>query len=184
MHLAGVLHDIGKIGISDPVLTSPARSTTASGRRSARIRRSAHGSSSRPEFADLASGSSPTTSAPTAGLPARAARGQIPLEARILAVADAFEAMTADRLYRAALGGRRPGRARRRGRHAVRRGRRGRVPARARLDPPAAPAPRGLAPQRIGATPVIPRHFRARRSAARASGCVDSRNSGFSDADW
>jgi HD-GYP domain-containing protein (c-di-GMP phosphodiesterase class II) len=38
------------------------------------------------------------------GYPLGLAGEQIPLEARILAVADAYEAMTADRPYRAALG--------------------------------------------------------------------------------
>jgi HD-GYP domain-containing protein (c-di-GMP phosphodiesterase class II) len=39
-----------------------------------------------------------------AGYPRRLAGAQIPPEARILAVADAYEAMTADRPYRRALG--------------------------------------------------------------------------------
>ena len=38
------------------------------------------------------------------GYPHGLAGDEIPLEARILAVADAYEAMTADRAYRAALG--------------------------------------------------------------------------------
>jgi HD-GYP domain-containing protein (c-di-GMP phosphodiesterase class II) len=38
------------------------------------------------------------------GYPARLRGDQIPLEARVLAVVDAFEAMTADRPYRRALG--------------------------------------------------------------------------------
>ena len=43
-------------------------------------------------------------------LPAGLAGAEIPLEAQILAVADAYEAMTADRAYRAALAARRPAR--------------------------------------------------------------------------
>ena len=38
------------------------------------------------------------------GYPARLTDAQIPLEAKIIAVADAYEAMTADRVYRAGIG--------------------------------------------------------------------------------
>ena len=61
------------------------------------------------------------------GYPDRLTGAEIPRGSRIVAVCDAYEAMTADRAYRSALtpGGRRPGAARQR-RHAVRpRGRRG-----------------------------------------------------------
>ena len=52
-----------------------------------------------------ASGSTATTSARTAaGYPRGLAGDEIPLEARILAVADAYEAMTNDRVYRRSIG--------------------------------------------------------------------------------
>ena len=47
-----------------------------------------------------ASGSSRTTSAPTEPATPSLTADQIPLEASIVAVADAFEAMTSDRVYR------------------------------------------------------------------------------------
>ena len=81
-----------------------------------------------------ATGSAHTTSARTAAATRTGWRGDaIPLEARILAVADAYEAMTSDRSYRAAIGhedARAELRAPRR--HAVRRAGRGRVPGGAR----------------------------------------------------
>ncbi len=47
----------------------------------------------------------PTTSGPTAwAIRPGSSDEAIPIEAKILAVADAFEAMTADRVYRAGIG--------------------------------------------------------------------------------
>ena len=82
----------------------PARRPT-SGRRCARTRRSARGCcparAGRPAPLDPR----PPRAPRRARLPLRPrAADEIPLEARILAVADAYEAMTADRVYRRALG--------------------------------------------------------------------------------
>ena len=107
VRLAGILHDIGKIGVSDAVLYEA---------RPACRRRVAARSSTHPEIAarllarrsstTCAPGCSRTTSGRTAsGYPSGLAGDAIPLEARILAVADAYEAMTAERVYRPALGG-------------------------------------------------------------------------------
>ena len=60
---------------------------------------------SRPEFADLREWILAHHERPDGlGYPRGLRADQIPIEARILAVADAYEAMTADRCYRAALG--------------------------------------------------------------------------------
>ena len=95
----GILHDIGKLGIADAILHKPGRARRpTSGSRSSATPSSARGSSSTPTCATSRPGCCTTTSASTApatraGWPATT----IPLEARILAVADAYEAMTADR---------------------------------------------------------------------------------------
>ena len=58
-----------------------------------------------PGWTRSVSGSCATTSALTASGYPRGLRGdEIPLEARILAVADSYEAMTNDRVYRRAIG--------------------------------------------------------------------------------
>ena len=84
--------------------TSPARSTTTSGRRCAATPSSARGSSSTPACAtSRAWVLAHHERLDGRGYPHGLAGDEIPLEARILAVADAYEAMTADRPYRRAL---------------------------------------------------------------------------------
>ena len=84
--------------------TSPASSTPPSGRRWRATRSSARGSSSTPTCTTSRAGCSRTTSGSTAPATRAGSPGRrSPLEARILAVADAYEAMTADRPYRRAL---------------------------------------------------------------------------------
>ena len=102
---AGVLHDIGKLGVADAILQEAGRARpTTSGPRCAATRSSARASSTTRTCATSAAGCSPTTSASTAAATRDGLAGEaIPLEARILAVADAYEAMTADRPYRAAM---------------------------------------------------------------------------------
>ncbi|MGI8659896.1 MAG: HD domain-containing phosphohydrolase [Thermoleophilaceae bacterium] len=68
------------------------------------MRRPAPGCSRRPSSRTSAPGSSLTTSDPTGpGYPGGRAAGEVPIEAAILAAADAYEAMTARRSYRAPL---------------------------------------------------------------------------------
>jgi HD-GYP domain-containing protein (c-di-GMP phosphodiesterase class II) len=101
---ASLLHDVGKIGISGRILLKPGPLTRAE--RAAVEEHPGLGArlvSRVPELADLA---------PAvlhhherwdgAGYPARLRGNAIPLEARLIAVADAFAAMLADRPYRPA----------------------------------------------------------------------------------
>jgi diguanylate cyclase (GGDEF)-like protein/putative nucleotidyltransferase with HDIG domain len=101
---AGVLHDIGKLGISDKILHKPGPLTEDERREirrhpeiGARILEHAH-------LRDIASWVlRHHERVDGRGYPNGIAGGDIPAEARVLAVADAYEAMTADRPYRPAL---------------------------------------------------------------------------------
>src|SRR6185295_7099939 len=105
VRLAGVLHDIGKIGISDRVLTKPGPLDKGEWQEMYTHPEIGARLLSRPEFADLREWILAHHERPDGlGYPHALRADQIPIEARILAVADAYEAMTADRCYRAALG--------------------------------------------------------------------------------
>jgi two-component system cell cycle response regulator len=105
VRLAGVLHDIGKIGISDRVLTKPGPLDKSEWQEMHTHPEIGARLLSRPEFADLREWILAHHERPDGlGYPRGLKADQIALEARILAVADAYEAMTADRCYRAALG--------------------------------------------------------------------------------
>jgi diguanylate cyclase (GGDEF)-like protein/putative nucleotidyltransferase with HDIG domain len=105
VRLAGVLHDIGKIGISDRLLTKPGPLDKTEWQEMYTHPEIGARLLSRPEFADLREWILAHHERPDGfGYPRGLREDQIPLEARILAVADAYEAMTADRCYRAALG--------------------------------------------------------------------------------
>src|SRR3954454_5113195 len=105
VRVAGVLHDVGKIGISDRVLTKPGPLDEAEWEELRTHPQVAARLLSRPEFSDLSSWIVAHHERPDgAGYPEGLDSERIPLEARILAVADAYEAMTTDRVYRPALG--------------------------------------------------------------------------------
>ncbi len=105
IEVAGVLHDIGKIGLPDAILQKPGRlgrnelaeirthpeigAQVLSGRGLEDLRGWVLAHHERPDGK---------------GYPAGLGDAEIPLEAKILAVADAFEAMTADRVYREGMG--------------------------------------------------------------------------------
>ena len=105
MRIAGLIHDIGKIGVSESILNQPGYLTTDERREIER-----HPEigwrllSSTNEYSELAQfvlnhhekwdGS---------GYPNGLKGEAIPLEARIIAVADAYDAMTSERSYRVAL---------------------------------------------------------------------------------
>jgi diguanylate cyclase (GGDEF)-like protein/putative nucleotidyltransferase with HDIG domain len=105
VRLAGVLHDIGKIGISDRVLSKPGPLDADEWQEMYTHPEIGARLLSRPEFDDLRAWILAHHERPDGlGYPHALAADDIPLEARILAVADAYEAMTADRVYRPALG--------------------------------------------------------------------------------
>jgi HD-GYP domain-containing protein (c-di-GMP phosphodiesterase class II) len=105
IRLAGVLHDIGKIGIPDRVLSKPGPLDAEEWREMYTHPEIGARLLSRPEFDDLRAWILAHHERPDGlGYPHALSEDEIPVEARILAVADAFEAMTADRVYRAALG--------------------------------------------------------------------------------
>ena len=105
VRLAGILHDIGKIGISDRVLSKPGPLDPDEWQEMYTHPEIAARLLSRPEFDDLRSWILAHHERPDGlGYPYGLTDADIPLEARILAVADAYEAMTADRIYRPSLG--------------------------------------------------------------------------------
>jgi diguanylate cyclase (GGDEF)-like protein/putative nucleotidyltransferase with HDIG domain len=105
VRLAGVLHDIGKIGISDRVLSKPGPLDAEEWQEMYTHPEIAARLLSRAEFDDLRAWILAHHERPDGlGYPYGLKADDIPLEARILAVADAYEAMTADRVYRPALG--------------------------------------------------------------------------------
>ena len=101
---AGILHDIGKLGISDVILHKPGQLDAGEW---LEIQRHPELGSRILEHANLRDISRWVLHhherIDGAGYPQQLAGDAIPLEARILAVADAYEAMTADRPYRRAL---------------------------------------------------------------------------------
>lgn len=105
VRLAGILHDIGKVGVTDAVLKKPGplddeewtqmRSHPEIGGRILGSR----------ELGDIREWVMASHERPDGrGYPRGLTDEEIPLEAKILAVADAYEAMTADRVYRPAIG--------------------------------------------------------------------------------
>jgi diguanylate cyclase (GGDEF)-like protein len=105
VRVAGVLHDVGKIGISDGVLTKPGPLDDAEWEEMRTHPEIAARLLSGPEFSDLCSWIlAHHERLDGMGYPRGLEADEIPVEARILAVADAYEAMTADRVYRPALG--------------------------------------------------------------------------------
>jgi putative nucleotidyltransferase with HDIG domain len=102
--LAGVLHDIGKIGVADSILRKPGPLTEDEyhemqkhSELGARILAGAN-------LEDISGWVWAHHEQPDGnGYPQGLADDDIPLEAKILAVADAYEAMTSDRVYRMAM---------------------------------------------------------------------------------
>ena len=104
IRLAGMLHDIGKIAISNLLLTKP---DPLSADEWAEIRRHAEIGArilANARLGDIGEWVLAHHERPDGdGFPFGIANGDIPLEARILAVADAYEAMTSNRAYKPAM---------------------------------------------------------------------------------
>jgi diguanylate cyclase (GGDEF)-like protein/putative nucleotidyltransferase with HDIG domain len=103
--LAGVLHDIGKIGVPDSILCKPGPLTTEEmGQMKRHPELGARILSSR-ELDDVREWILAHHERPDGtGYPKALTADEIPIEASILAVGDAYEAMTSDRVYRMAIG--------------------------------------------------------------------------------
>jgi diguanylate cyclase (GGDEF)-like protein/putative nucleotidyltransferase with HDIG domain len=104
IRIAGLLHDIGKIAVSNVLLTKPAPLSEEEWiemRRHAEIGARILANARLSDIGEwvLAHHERPDGD----GFPFGIANGNIPLESRILAVADAYEAMTSDRAYRSAI---------------------------------------------------------------------------------
>ena len=105
LRVAGVLHDIGKIGVQDSILRKPGALTDAEYlemQRHAELGARILAGAALDDIAEwvLAHHERPDG----LGYPHGLHDAEIPLEAKILAVADSYEAMTSDRVYRTALG--------------------------------------------------------------------------------
>ncbi|MBV9605830.1 MAG: diguanylate cyclase, partial [Solirubrobacterales bacterium] len=104
IHAAGVLHDLGKLGIADAILHKPGALDPAEWKEIQRhpeigARILAHAG-----LKDIAGWvCAHHERVDGRGYPKGIAGSHIPIEARILAVADAYEAMVADRPYRAGM---------------------------------------------------------------------------------
>ena len=105
VRVAGVLHDIGKIGVADSILQKPGPLTDAeydAMKKHPEIGARILGGSG---LADVRQWVLAHHERPDGrGYPVGMSGDRIPLEARILAVGDAYEAMTSDRVYRKAIG--------------------------------------------------------------------------------
>jgi diguanylate cyclase (GGDEF)-like protein len=105
VRLAGMLHDVGKVGVPDVILRKPAKLTDEE----LEVVRRHPGLGAQilehASLADVRAWVGAHHERPDGrGYPLGLSDAQLPLEARILAVADAYEAMTSDRYYRASIG--------------------------------------------------------------------------------
>ena len=104
VHAAGVLHDLGKLGIADAILFKPGRLDDAEWREMKRHPEIGARILEHAGLSDIASWvRAHHERFDGRGYPLGLAADEIALEARILAVGDAYEAMIADRPYRAGM---------------------------------------------------------------------------------
>jgi diguanylate cyclase (GGDEF)-like protein/putative nucleotidyltransferase with HDIG domain len=101
VRLAGLLHDLGKIGVADTILQKPGALSEAEWNEMRKHPELGARILSGANLDDLSAWVLAHHERPDGrGYPSGLAGDEIPLEARILAVADSFEAMTSDRVYR------------------------------------------------------------------------------------
>jgi putative nucleotidyltransferase with HDIG domain len=105
LRLAGILHDIGKIGVPDSILCKPGPLTDEEFAQMKRHPELGARILSSRELDDVRDWIMAHHERPDGtGYPKGLTAHEIPLEASILAVADAYEAMISDRVYRMAIG--------------------------------------------------------------------------------
>jgi putative nucleotidyltransferase with HDIG domain len=104
VRLAGILHDVGKIAVPDSVLNKPGPLTDEEYDQMKRHPEVGALIVDGADLKDVASWVQAHHERPDGkGYPFGLAGEEIPLEARILSVADSYEAMTVDRVYRRAM---------------------------------------------------------------------------------
>lgn len=105
VRLAGMLHDIGKVGVPDSILSKPGPLTEAELTVVRRHPELGVQILEHPSLADVRVWVGAHHERPDGlGYPLGISGDALPLEARIVAVADAYEAMTSDRSYRDSIG--------------------------------------------------------------------------------
>jgi diguanylate cyclase (GGDEF)-like protein/putative nucleotidyltransferase with HDIG domain len=105
VQLAGRLHDIGKVGVPDSILAKPAKLTDEEFEIIKRHPELGAQILEHPSLADVRIWVGAHHERPDgSGYPLGLSGEEIQLEARILAVGDAYEAMTSDRAYSASIG--------------------------------------------------------------------------------
>jgi diguanylate cyclase (GGDEF)-like protein/putative nucleotidyltransferase with HDIG domain len=105
LRLAGILHDIGKIGVPDSILCKPGPLTDDEYEQMKRHPELGARILSSHELDDVREWILAHHERPDGkGYPKGLTADEIPLEAAIVAVADAYEAMTSDRVYRMSIG--------------------------------------------------------------------------------
>jgi diguanylate cyclase (GGDEF)-like protein len=105
VRLAGMLHDVGKVGVPDSILSKPGKLTDEEFEIVKQHPQLGEQILEHPTLADVRAWvGAHHERLDGRGYPLRLAAEDIPLEARILAVADAYEAMTSDRAYRSSIG--------------------------------------------------------------------------------
>jgi diguanylate cyclase (GGDEF)-like protein/putative nucleotidyltransferase with HDIG domain len=105
LRLAGILHDIGKIGVPDSILCKPGPLTSEEFDQMKRHPELGARMLSSSELDDVRDWILAHHERPDGtGYPKGLISEEIPIEASILSVGDAYEAMTSDRVYRPAIG--------------------------------------------------------------------------------
>jgi len=105
LRLAGILHDIGKIGVPDSILCKPGPLTSDEMDQMKRHPELGARMLSSSELDDVRGWILAHHERPDGtGYPKGLSADDIPIEAAIVAVGDAYEAMTSDRVYRMAIG--------------------------------------------------------------------------------
>jgi diguanylate cyclase (GGDEF)-like protein/putative nucleotidyltransferase with HDIG domain len=105
VHLAGILHDIGKIGVPDSILRKPGILRPEEMEQMRRHPELGARILASDELDDVRGWILAHHERPDGtGYPKGLSADEIPLEAAILAVGDAYEAMTSDRVYRPSIG--------------------------------------------------------------------------------